>query len=472
MPKPHLDFLSEEDKVIKPQRKKLKSISKTMVYVLIVFVILLMFFGMGVISSGENLSKTFGNTNLWGQIKHLITSSDKELDGEDDDRINILLLGMGGLDHDGPFLTDTIMIASIRPSDKRVALISIPRDLSVNIPGHGWRKINNANAFGEAERPGQGGELAKTVISQTFNIPIHYYFRIDFAGFQQMIDDLGGITVQVENDLNDPFYPIKGQETATTSERYEHLVIEQGRHHMDGDLALKFVRSRQASGVEGSDFARSRRQQLVLQAVRDKALSFSTLINPLRISNVMDTLSEHIATNFEVWEIIKLANIGRDISEDDITRLVFDDSPDGFLRPLVTEEGAFILTPKSGNFSEMQLAMQYIFEPEKLESAKPKLIEIQNGTKVSGLAFNASQYLLSLGYQITRIKNAPTQDYQKTVVYDLVSDETDQTAETIAELFKADIAPTIPDWIHATTTVAVAATTDVLVILGQDRTDL
>lgn len=464
--------MSEEDKIIKPQRQKLKIISKIAIYLLIIFVILFIFFGIGMISSGENLSKTLGNASLWGQIRHLIGSDDKALQGEDRDRINILLMGMGGLEHDGPYLTDTIMVASYKPSTNQVAMISLPRDLLVQIPGFGWYKINHANAYGEMKEAGQGGELAKQVVSQTLNIPIDYYVRIDFAGFKQIIDDLGGITVEVENLLDDENYPIPGQETATTSKRYEHLYIEPGRQHMNGDLALKYVRSRQAKGIEGSDFARSKRQQQVLMAVKNKGLSFTTLVNPHRIGKLMDTLSQHLATDFKVWEIIRLFNLGKDIEPENVVRQVFDDGPDGVLYSTILENGAYVLKPKAGNFSEMQMIVNNIFDPDKIEALTPKMVEIQNGTKISGLAFQTSQYLQSLGYQVVKIGNAPTQDYQKTVVYNLTENQNDPTAQTIAELIKAQLATALPSWLTATDTKAVGGRTEILIILGQDRKDL
>lgn len=463
------DFLNEEDKISKPKRKRLKGISKFLSYLLIIFVILLVFFGIGVVSSGENLSQTLGNASLWGQIKHLISSDDKSIAGEEEDRINVLLLGMGGREHDGPYLTDTNIIASFKPSTKEVALISVPRDLYVNIPNYGKQKINYANSVGESRDPGNGGELAKQVFSQTFGVPIHYYIRIDFNGFTKLIDDLGGVTIDVENTLDDEEYPVPGKETATTTERYEHLYIEEGRTHMDGELALKYVRSRHGKYGEGSDFARSRRQQLLLEAVKDKALSAGTIFNPIKVSKLMDTLSEHLATDLQVWEIIRLFNLGKDVSTENISQIVFDDAPDGELYATIADTGAFVLLPKKGDFSELQLITKFIFEPDKMEESKPKLVEIHNGTKINGLAFRTSEYLQSIGYQIVRIKNAPTQDYQKTVVYNLGGENSQSIGETIADLVNAELAPVAPGWATATSSSAVSANTDILIVLGQDK---
>lgn len=472
MTRPDIDFLNEQDKLVKKPKKRLRFISKLIVYLLIIFVILIIFFGVNVISSGENLAKTLGNVGIWGQIKHLIGSNDKQLTGQADDRINVLLLGMGGVTHEGPYLTDTIILASLKPSTNQVALISIPRDFVVPIPGYGWRKINNANAFGELQNPGQGGVLTSQIISQVFNLPIHYYIRIDFDGFKQIIDDLGGITINVENILDDEYFPVPGKETATTTERYEHLYIEVGKTHMDGDLALKYVRSRQAKGIEGSDFARSKRQQQVLTTIKERGLSFGTLINPIKISRLMDTLSQHLATNLKAWEIIQLFNLSRDIEETDIVRRVFDDSPGSPLYSTLTEKGAFVLIPTAGNFSELQFIAQNIFDPALATKIQPKKIEIQNGTKITGLAYRHLEYLQSLGYQINRIKNAPTQDYKKTVVYNLVENPNDKTAENITQLLEAELSSAIPDWVKSTTSPQVRADTDILIILGQDRTNL
>ena len=156
-----IDFLNEEDKIIKAPRRKMKAIGKMLLFLLIFFAIAAGSALYGVISSGENLSKTFGNVGLWGQISQLISSGDKKIAGEDDDRVNILLLGIGGFEngkeHDGPFLTDTIILGSFKPKTRQAALISIPRDLVMPVPGYGWRKINAANAYGEAQNSGQGG---------------------------------------------------------------------------------------------------------------------------------------------------------------------------------------------------------------------------------------------------------------------------------------------------------------------------
>ena len=457
----------EQPEQLSPPKAKL--ISKLLVYALIIFGIIGVTFSYGVISSGEHLSQSFGKLSLLEQFRGLVGSGDRKLRGEQDGRVNILLIGVGGGDHDGPNLADTLLLVSLKPEDDRVAMISIPRDLLVPIPGYGWRKINNANAFGEAKNPGHGAALAVDVVSQVLNVPIHYYARIDFTGFTKLVDDLRGITVDVENTLEDFHYPVKGMENATIPERYEHLLVPEGKQRMDGELALKYVRSRQAIGVEGSDFSRSRRQQRVLLAIKDKMLNLGTLLNPVRISNVMGTLSEHFTTDMELWEILRLSKLGRDLQEQDIIRWVFDDSPDNLLTSTVTEDGAFVLVPKGGGFGEMQVIASGIFDPALPEKQRDQRIEIQNGTKISGLAYQVSQYLQSRGYQVITIGNAPTQDYQKTVVYDLQHTGVLSKTEGLVELLGAQLASSLPDWMTATTAKAISPNADVVIILGQDR---
>jgi len=471
MEKPEVDFLNEKNKITtQPAQKKVIKLSKLAIYSVAVLIVIIVIYSVNIIASGENLAQRFGNVGFFGQIGRLISSDDKPLQGESQDRINVLLLGIGGGNHDGPYLTDTMIVLSLKPSTNQASMISLPRDLAVPIPGYGWPKINSADAHGEARDPGHGGEFTMQVVSQVLNIPINYYLRLDFAGFVKIIDDLGEITLNVDNTLEDFFYPIPGKETATTTERYEHLYIPAGQFSFDGSTALKYVRSRQAKGIEGTDFARSQRQQKMLLAVKDKAFKLSTLTNPYKVSQIMDTLSQHLATNMQVWELIKLYQLGKNINHDEIINRVFDDSPDGPLKSTITAEGAYILEPKSGDFSELQNIAKNIFDPLALAAAKSKKIEIQNGTKTEGLASRTAQYLQSLGYQIIKTKNAPTQDYQKTVIYNLNQDpDPKDTAKNISLLLNSDLSTSLPSWITATTTQLVSKNADILIILGQDR---
>ena len=244
-----------------------------------------------------------------------------------DNRVNILFLGIAGGAHDGASLTDTIMVASFNLKTNQLYLFSIPRDL--------WlpslrTKANAVYQLGLSQN--NGLNMAKTVMGNILGIPINYSLRIDFRGFVQAVDALGGIEVDVAKSFDDYLYPIQGKENdlcdfkeeerdfsadeakalniepgkrkvfiapdgkiATDSAqedkgvkyftcRYEHISFEKGKMTMSGAVALAYVRSRHGTNGEGSDFARSARQEKVLQAIRSNVLSAETLFNPSKIS--------------------------------------------------------------------------------------------------------------------------------------------------------------------------------------------
>lgn len=358
------------------------------------------------------------------RLQHLFTSADAPLQGERDDRINVLLLGMGGEGHEGSYLTDTIIVASFQPSTGSVALISIPRDLSVLIPEtHVWGKINAVNAYAESADPGNGGEGSRQLIEQLLGIPLPYYIRMDFEGFVQLIDDVGGVTVAVDNRLDDEFYPITGNEDVYPIEaRYEHLVIEKGNRAMDGALALKFVRSRRAKGIEGSDFARVKRQQSVLLAFKEKVLSWPTLTSPMRISRIVGDLAAHIATNISFRDGVRFAQLVKNINRDAIHRVALSDAPDGLLTARIVN-GAYILEPRDGTFNAIRSLVQGIFTKPVPTPTLPQQqktpVTILNGTTIPGLAKTVADILEAQGFSVTRIDNAPVRSLQRTVVYDL-----------------------------------------------------
>jgi len=446
---------------IKKPAKKLRFVGKI---IIIAFILILAVTGVlayKIITAPED-----GDTTIFTQIRHLITSQDRMVEGEEEDRINFLLLGIGGGGHDGPLLTDTIILASLQPSTKKIAMMSIPRDLLVDIPDYGKSKINHAYAVSEAAEPKTGGRVLAQVLEDVFILPIHYYARIDFAGFEEFIDSIGGVTIDVENTLEDPRYPIPGKENATTSERYEHLVIQEGIRYMNGETALKYVRSRMGYGLEGGDFARSKRQQKVLMAIKEKIISPSTIFSVSKISAAMELLDDHIDTNMELWEMLRLYDITKEISSSDISTIVLDDSPSGVLQANMYGE-AFVLTPKTGDWSELRQIAQNIFDPEIVEtislardpstvvptSIKPPEDEVKeiskdvlknqkeqnrllihNGTRIAGLASRTSKYLHSVGYEILSVGNAPIQTYKKSLVYDLKPGELADKKEMLRDL--------------------------------------
>lgn len=200
-----------------------------------------------------------------------------------DTRVNILILGIAGGTHDGPNLTDTMIVASVLKKKPSISLLSIPRDI--------WSetlkdRINSAYHYGEEKRKGGGKVLAKAVVEDVTGLVIHYVVVVDFSQFEQLIDVVDGIDVVVPKAFIDTEYPIAGKENdecggdTTFACRYETVQFAEGTAHMDGKTALKYVRSRHAEGDEGTDFARGKRQQDIIVALKEKIMQIQPWFHP------------------------------------------------------------------------------------------------------------------------------------------------------------------------------------------------
>ncbi len=454
-----IDLKKESSLGFEPEKnrakRKLKLLAKIMFCVTIFVFVMLVVFTSQILVSGQSSTSWIANLPIVSTVRHLVESADKSLKGEDRGRINILLLGVGGKNHDGGLLTDTIILVSLDLREKKAALLSIPRDLSIPVEGKGWRKINNVNAFAEAQAKGSGGVAASQAIGDILNIPIDYYVRVDFEGFINIIDEIGGIKVYVENTLDDKRYPVMGKEDAEPYEdRFEHLYIEKGWQEMDGELALKYARSRHAAGVEGSDFARSRRQQKVLEAIKDKMLSKYVLFKPRMIANIINEMDEHVSTNLKIWEIVKLWQIFKDIKSDDIINKGLDNGPNGLLFDMITKEGAYVLVPTSGDFTEIQYMVNNIFSDAPVETKKRVVtedtsIEVLNGTWVNGLAGKVALDLEKYGFEIVRVGNFNQKNFKKSAIYDLTYGDKINSLTILKEKTGADVNFGLPEWLIA-----------------------
>ncbi len=284
-----------------------------------------------------------------------------------DGKVNILLLGKGDAVHDGPNLTDSMMVASYDIEKKKVFLISLPRDI--------WsstleEKINAAYAFGEAKKKGGGMILAKSEIGAVVDLPIHYVVVIDFDKFKDTIDLLGGLDVEVENAFVDKEYPIKGKEndlcgmsegagkedTAYTC-RYETITFQNGLQHMDGETSLKFARSRHAVGDEGSDFARGKRQQKILSALSAKMLSVAKSGNTGKLEELYEELNSAIERDVQNEEAAFLAKKYLLSGKNDIINIPLPE--DLFEVPNVDDYfGKYVLIPVNNDFPALHKYIQ------------------------------------------------------------------------------------------------------------------
>ena len=306
----------------------------------------------------------------------------------DHGRINLLLLGTGGPGHEGPYLSDTMIFASIDKKGKDIVLISIPRDLwAPNLSA----KINSAYAFG-IER-GSGLELVEETVSLLFGMPVHYALRLDFNGFVEAVDLVGGLVVNVEKPFVDNRYPIAGLEddlcTLTIEKeqidgqevevvkvsdggkiriddlndsndpftcRYETIKLAGGKPLMEGKTALNFVLSRHGSSKEGSDFARSARQQKIILAFRDKVLSTQTLTDPGTAIELVKTFGQSIDTDIENDDIPLFAKLSGKIDPATIRHLVLESTDANSILQVGKPEdhgGQYVLVPRGNLYSEL-----------------------------------------------------------------------------------------------------------------------
>jgi polyisoprenyl-teichoic acid--peptidoglycan teichoic acid transferase len=256
------------------------------------------------------------------------------------ERVNILLLGLDERagQQGTPTRSDTIILVSIDTAAKRAAMISIPRDLYVEIPGFGHDKIGHANAFGDGQGyPGGGPALATETVERNLGVEIDYYARIEFEGFKRLVDTLGGVTIDVESPIIDPGNPVDPRTGA------QNVYVPAGRQHLDGDQALMYARSRYGD----SDFGRSERQQRLLMAIFDKASSFDSV---LKLPSMVRTLWDMVDTDIPPHELLGLARLAREMDRGKIDALVL--APPRYVVPFTGTDGTYYLEPRHPEIRE------------------------------------------------------------------------------------------------------------------------
>ena len=336
---------------------------------------------------------------------------DEELPNVSTERVNILLLGTDKrASETGPTRTDTMILVTIDPQTRTAGMLSIPRDLWVAIPGYSENRINVAHFLGERDKyPGGGPALAKKTVQYTLGIPVHYYVRVNFQGFERIIDAIGGITIDVEEPIHDTKYPDENYGVMT-------IDIPAGIQKMDGKTSLQYARTRHGS----SDFSRARRQQQVLKAVRDKVLRLNIPLT--RIPEILKLVGDSVQTDLSLTEMYALAKVGRELTGD-LRSMVIDEN---MTTPQTTPDGANVLIPNSAKIREAVNALfggpaptasPELSEEEWLVQEAAK-IEVQNGTLTVGLAQRTSEYIKSQGLNVVSFSNADRSDYAMTVLVD------------------------------------------------------
>ncbi len=279
-----------------------------------------------------------------------------------DGRTNLLILGVDRRHPQARGLTDTIILISLDDRSSDLALISLPRDVWVKPVS---AKVNAVYALG-------GISLSKKIISQILGLPIHYYVVVDFEGFRRAVDAVSGITLTVDKGFEDLRYPLPGREDDDCGGndpqyqcRFEKLQFNVGTQLMDGEMALKYARSRQSIGPEGSDFARDARQQKVIRAFIDKALSQETFLNLDKVRKLYETYVTSVETDFGPADAERVYKISRQLKELNFRVYVVDKDLKGN-RLLYTPAdfsdygNQWVLLPKDGDFTEVRTFVQKV----------------------------------------------------------------------------------------------------------------
>ena len=338
-------------------------------------------------------------------------------------RVNILVMGLDYRDWEAGEVprTDTMILLTVDPLNKTAGMLSIPRDMWVNIPGFNYGKINTAYRLGELYQvpPSGGPTLACETVEEFLGVPVHYYAQIDFVAFIKLIDEIGGVKLTIEEPIT--IYPLNFPELDGSKK----VVLEPGRYRLPGNYVLAYARNRY---TEGGDFDRAKRQQQVIMAVRDQVLDPKTWLELLRKApKIYEDVSAGIRTNLTFTQIVQLGLLAKDINIDNIQKgIITPDmvyagfAPDGqaILIPITDEirvlrDQIFTsggpLSPKAvaeGSEEDLLLLVQK-------EQAR---ISVQNGSGTPGIAKRTAEYLTSQGLYVVEEKNAD-QMYDTTTLF-------------------------------------------------------
>ncbi len=370
-------------------------------------------------------------------------------------RINILFMGVDARPADGKLgRTDTMFVMSIDTSTKTARAIAMPRDLYVEIPGKNGvfrERVNTAYVYGETQGyTGGGPALAKATVERLLGLKLDYYVIIDFPGFKQVIDLLGGVDVDVSTPLKDYYY----SETERLGDYYP-CVFDVGTHHMNGSDALCYARSRNTS----NDFDRIQRQQRIMYAVLDRVSQLSLLGDPSNVVNLWKRYKNAVKTDMNDLQIPGFARLANGVGTGNLTFM----SLAAATTPYTTSEGASVLLPSPAGIKQL---VDALLSDNRL-SQENAVIEVQNGTDKPGFATQAVGHLTNQGIVKDNLiaTNAATNDHAKTEIIDFSGKS--YTAQRLANWLGVS-KDRIRKSADGDGTLRTNTSSDIVVILGSD----
>ena len=333
----------------------------------VIVVLFLVVGGYFAIKTGYILSKiSQSKSPFLASLFHLMPGAgNANLKSQQEGRINVLLIGMRGQNvPGGGLLADSIIILSLNTKDNKVALISIPRDLYVKVPETSDRgKINSVYAYWEGGGRNQGISKMEEMVGEITGLKINYAIVINHAGFQQLIDTVGGIDITLKKPFSETKQFVEGNECGGV------FMLPAGTNHLNGLKALCYARAR----VNTSDFDRSKRQQVMLKALKDKLLSLGTLADFGKVNNILNAVGNNVKTDLAPDEMKSLYEKYSGMKDAQIVQRVFENSDKGLLTVPNIAGAGYILVPIAGedNYSQLQDACQNIFNSDPQKDTNP-----------------------------------------------------------------------------------------------------
>ena len=388
----------------------------------------------------------------------------------EEQRINIALYGYGGAGHDGAYLSDSIMVISIQPhatGPPQVAEISIPRDWYVPMYNAAGKKvdegkINQAYSDGvldgdggvQAGQEDAGGAMADAALSHLLGIPIDYFVGLDFTAFKQGVDAVGGIDIDVPVSFVDPQYPSCDADTCP----YTEISFKAGEQHMSGAIALEYARSRHGDNGQGTDFARSQRQQQILTAIKAKVLSIGGIGD---LPSLLDALGGNVDTNMTLDDVEAIYNLVKGVNSASIVHAGLDAT--NFLYECnVPTCAADYLYADDGSYATIDHFIQKVFAPPASLGEDPHVgIEDGSGTG-NGASARWVGIFGDLGWSTQDLGRVPTTS--GTAVIDQSGGTETAAAKWFAAYFGVPVTTVPPPSPGAT-----GSTDGVIVVLGQDE---
>ncbi len=348
-----------------------------------------------------------------GSITDLVWVFAGDLHQDREHRTNFLLLGMGGEKHDGGELTDTFLIVSYHHDFGTLSMLSIPRDFWAKTEDGFGMRVNRIYEYekGRLKDSEAALESVSRVASEIANLPIHYFVKVDFEGFTDLIDALGGVKILVEETIDDPFYP------CPDLLNFCPFKIEAGVQTLDGATALQFARSRKTT----SDFDRAARQQKVLEAIREKAFEKEILTNPRKLKQLWNIFKDRVETNLRFREILRIGKIADEFNKQNLASIVLNDEPTfagGILYAPNREDynGASVLLPNGNDFQKIHAITDILFSHPRV-AVEQLTIEVLNGSGTPRMAEKAAYALNRYGLNTARINNYPGGTLAGTTIY-------------------------------------------------------